>query len=95
MKKIILLIGILLICNCSYAATITITIPDNKVQAFKDAFLRKYPVPDDNLDGQPDYTELLWFKQWIKRKLIQAVQLGNTLLYQDGYVETLTIEDLQ
>lgn len=48
-------------------ATITHTIADNKLDAFKTGFLRRCPVPKD-AHGNPEYSDNAWIKEWGRRQ---------------------------
>lgn len=54
---------------------ITITIPDDKVDEFKEYFLYLNPIPLDD-EGEPKYTLLNWFKQWLYEKIIEQYRQG-------------------
>ena len=64
---------------------IILTIPDNKLAEFRTGFLRKSPVPVD-IDGNPEMTELVWLKRWIRYKLLMEYKRGKIKLAQDSIV---------
>lgn len=62
-------------------AQIILTIPNEKLVEFKTGFLAIYPVPIDGDSksktyGQPLYTELQWFKEWLKQEAIRTYRNG-------------------
>ena len=63
-------------------AAITITIPDNRVAEFKEAILRKAPVPLDE-NSQPTMLDFEWVKEIIKQHLISDIRIGKQLLACD------------
>ncbi len=72
-------------------AQITLTIPNNKLDEFKAGFLAMCPVPmvdDPHIIGKliPEFTELQWFKEWIKRDVIRAYRHGKVKLSQEAAV---------
>ena len=71
MKKIILIIALLFIAVGVNAADvqICITIPDAQVARLQAGFLEVRPIPDDDNDGNPDYT----LKQWARINILNYI----------------------
>ena len=67
-------------------ATITLTIPDNKLAEFKSAYLRQHPIPLDPVTDLPTMTELAWIKQCIMQGIIADYRIGKQLLAEDSIV---------
>lgn len=67
---------------------VTITIPNDKVDAFREAFLKVYPKP-------AGYTDLQWFKKKVrdwclrvyKSGVKQAWQEANEAIYDNDVVD--------
>ena len=53
-------------------ATITLTIPDPKVQRILDGIAGIYPIPE-TVPGTPDYTKAEWARLHLKDHLIDVV----------------------
>jgi len=90
MKHLItLLIGMFLTCSIGYAAdqTITITIPDEKVQTALQGFLAVYPNNEVDENGDPAYTNAQWVREKVRRNLVRDVRRGLQILaYQSSQV---------
>jgi len=54
-------------------ATITLTIPNDKVQRVTDAMQAAHPVPKDEVTGQPLFTANEWAKQVLIRFIVDMV----------------------
>jgi hypothetical protein len=59
-------------------AQVIITIPDNKVQQFRDAMWAKYPPPL-NWTG----TDLEWVQEWLTRRFKQIYHRGSQKSFDD------------
>jgi hypothetical protein len=57
-------------------ASITLTIPDEKYDEFKEAFLTMNPVPTDPDTELPLYTENQWVKEWLIRLVKKRYKQG-------------------
>lgn len=55
-------------------ARITIDIPDNKVNQYRDWFIAYNPVPLVN--GSPSMSEIAWIKQCLKEYLLNQCRAG-------------------
>ena len=66
-------------------ATITYTIPDDKIAEFKIGFLKFQPVPL-NENNEPIMTEPEWIKEWGRRKFIWAYKNGKHLTAQEAAI---------
>ncbi|MHA1288780.1 MAG: hypothetical protein ACTSPB_15405 [Candidatus Thorarchaeota archaeon] len=62
--------------------TITVTIDDEKLAEYREAFLRVRPIPVDNT-GKPLFTEAQWFKQVIKDFIISTFRQGKILIERE------------
>ncbi len=56
-------------------ASITYNIPDEKIDQFKQGFLKYHPVPVDE-EGAPKMTEVAWIKKWGQNQFISAYKAG-------------------
>jgi len=68
---------------------ITLVVPDNKLAEFRLGFLAAYPVPVpmiDNPEGSPEYTELEWFRVWLKQRALEAYIQGKKKLATQAVV---------
>ena len=70
--------------------TLEYTIDDTKIQDFKNAFFRVFPIPTDK-DGNPTHNELDWIKKIIKDYLLVQYNRGTELLSKD---QITTNEDI-
>jgi hypothetical protein len=68
-------------------ATITLTIPDDKLERVKDGLLAVYP------NVSPDMTDNQWLKERIRLFIIQSVKRGESMLAQQAAVDALTETD--
>jgi hypothetical protein len=68
-------------------ATITLTIPDDKLERVKDGLLAVYP------NVSPDKTDNQWLKERIRLFIIQSVKRGESMLAQQAAVDALTETD--
>ncbi len=57
-------------------ATVTFTIPDNKLADFKVGFLRRIPNNEKNEDSTPMFTDNEWIKEWGKRQYLSKYKDG-------------------
>lgn len=64
-------------------ATITFTIPDNKLAEFKAGFLKSHPIPQDD-DGNPLYTENDWIKEAIRQMIMHSYQAGKERIARES-----------
>lgn len=64
-------------------ATITFTIPDQKLEAFKIGFLKRIPNTLKDEESELVYTDNEWIKEWGKRQYLAK--------YKDG-VQTIANE---
>lgn len=69
-------------------ANFTITVPDPKLQDFKDGFLKVQPVPIGS-DGNPTMTENQWIRHWILEVLRHNYRTGKQLLAQEAAVPVI------
>jgi len=63
-------------------ASITYSIPDEKIADFKRAFLKCHPIPVDE-KGNPEMTELNWIKKWGRDQFILVYKIGMRQLAAD------------
>lgn len=61
-------------------ASVTFYIPDNKLDEFKAAFIRQFPVPIED----PPLTENEWIKKWGRIQYLRAYRNGKNLLAADA-----------
>jgi len=64
-------------------ASVTYTIPDEKLTEFKLGFLKAHPVPCDD-EGDPLFTDNDWIKEWGKRNFMSAYKRGKGLIMQES-----------
>ena len=68
-------------------ATISFTIPDDKLDRVRDGLLAVYPNPSQVL------TDNQWLKERIRLFIIQSVKRGESMIAQAEAVEALTETD--
>ena len=54
-------------------ATITFTIPEEKVDRVLDAIAGKHPIPINKETGEPEFTKGQWAKEYIRRLIVRTV----------------------
>ena len=69
-------------------ASITYTIPDDKLADFKARFLAAHPVPIDVGTLQPEMSENEWIKEWGLRQFKEACDRGDKILYDKEYTKS-------
>lgn len=62
--------------------SVTYTIPDEKFDEFKEAFIRAKPVPLDD-DRNPIMSENEWIKEWGRRAMFAIFSRGREELHRD------------
>jgi len=65
-------------------AKITIDIPDNVLDEFRDGFLAAEPIFVDK-DKNPTMTEMEWLVFWIKRQLRGAYRRGKEIRHAETF----------
>ena len=61
---------------------ITFTIPDNKIDEFKSAFLQIYPVPAPIDEEEPIDTNV-WIKRCVKRMIFSVYEQGRQKIFRE------------
>lgn len=73
---------------------VTLTIPDNKIKAFKEGFLTSIPVPLDE-NNNPVMSDLEWLKEQTKRFWISQYKRGKKILWEQQKPQVdITKEDI-
>lgn len=57
-------------------ASVTFTIPDEKYDTFKEAFLEVHKVPLDPETGDPLMSDNAWVKEWGRLTYLGAIRQG-------------------
>lgn len=75
-------------------AELKITIPDDKVDRVKSAFVGIYPIPqkpDPENEGQqiPTHTEVQWSKECVRQFIIQTTQRWEQKVAMDAAKDTV------
>jgi len=74
-------------------ATITYTIPDNKLDRVKAGLLRVYPNTEVDENNDPVYTDNEWLKERVRRFIVQAVLKGETAIAKEAALNALEEAD--
>lgn len=61
-------------------ATITFTIPNDKLQRVIDGMLEVYPNEEVDENGDPVYTDNQWIKERVRRFVVDTVKRGETVI---------------
>ena len=88
MKKVLMVLVMVLImgfCFRVFAAQITFTIDDSKLAEFKEGFLARNPTPLDD-EGEIQFTDNQWLKEWGKRQYIKAYTRGKGKLAEKAVI---------
>ena len=67
MRYLLALLFVVVFTGKAYSATITLTIPDEKLERVTNAIKGIYPIPDNDGDGELDYTPNQWAKEYVRQ----------------------------
>ena len=56
-----------------------------KLQEFKEGFLKECPIPVDK-EGEPTMTALEWIKEWGKQQFLRAYLYGKTRYIEESAI---------
>lgn len=90
MKKLLFIfVAVFLLTNLVYAAEVTITIPDAKVDRVKSAMEGVYPIPRDPITHKPLFTQAQWVKKCLINFIVRTVHIYETEKAVEGARKTI------
>lgn len=91
MKEFMCLVLSCMLIGQANAATVTFTIPDNKLAEVRTAFLTIHPNTetwdddgDENTPEVPKYTDNQWFKEKMRRIFVLQIQRGAEVIERNA-----------